>query len=456
MSIKRSNVKVETPRKGKPGAAKNSQAFDPTLPKRPKHPRQRGSNQQLLRVLGKERNSGTTPTDLGARPILERLGDSRTLDGDISSRMQSALGTSLSGVRVHSNPDSFEQANKLGARAFTIGEDIAFARGEYKPGTLVGQALIAHELAHVLQQRGAEKAASIADSDAGATEADADRATVGILLALWGGTRQRIANISAAARPALKSGLRLQRCVEKVPAANEEGLKTARENFESYNTGITGDLNKTDINRIHEAIKSVAGDNAELMVAFYHYYGSHEINKWSGRDLKKAREKDMYADTSGGSDTNVDPRILDPDFPVQDLGTLLIHELVHTRHVATNWMGAHDFLEGEAHAVEFFLAMRSGAAKRVKEIQQIAGKNIYSEWGSRYRKTLITMDLLYKRIDGRALPQEAPEDLKNMKPEKARLLVAELVTLKPDARSEGLQALTRWVDTNITQLKTPF
>src|SRR5436305_946644 len=44
----------------------------------------------------------------------------------------------------------------LGARAFTIGHDIAFGTGEYRPGTAAGDVLIAHELAHTIQQEGRE------------------------------------------------------------------------------------------------------------------------------------------------------------------------------------------------------------------------------------------------------------------------------------------------------------
>ena len=45
-------------------------------------------------------------------------------------------------------------ARSLEARAFTVGTHIAFASGEIRPGTLGGDALLAHELAHVIQQRG--------------------------------------------------------------------------------------------------------------------------------------------------------------------------------------------------------------------------------------------------------------------------------------------------------------
>lgn len=57
-------------------------------------------------------------------------------------------------VRVYSDHEANESARALKARAFTVGNRISFAPGEYRPGTDAGRTLIAHELAHVMQQRG--------------------------------------------------------------------------------------------------------------------------------------------------------------------------------------------------------------------------------------------------------------------------------------------------------------
>jgi outer membrane protein OmpA-like peptidoglycan-associated protein len=53
---------------------------------------------------------------------------------------------------VHDGPQAHEAASSINARAFTLGSDIAFARGEHSPGTEGGDRLMAHELAHVVQQ----------------------------------------------------------------------------------------------------------------------------------------------------------------------------------------------------------------------------------------------------------------------------------------------------------------
>ncbi|MFC5144545.1 eCIS core domain-containing protein [Streptomyces aureoversilis] len=60
----------------------------------------------------------------------------------------------FSKVRVHTDPRAADAARTVGARAFTLGHDIVFGAGEYRPHTHTGRRLLAHELAHVLQQGG--------------------------------------------------------------------------------------------------------------------------------------------------------------------------------------------------------------------------------------------------------------------------------------------------------------
>ena len=102
---------------------------------------------------------------------------------------------------------------------------MAFADGEYRPGTLIGDALIAHELAHVVQQGGGPRAGGAQSkneslSDDSGLEQDADRSAVGAVVAAWTGLKKGLAEVGANALPRLKSGLRLQRCVA-VAAAPE-------------------------------------------------------------------------------------------------------------------------------------------------------------------------------------------------------------------------------------------
>lgn len=62
------------------------------------------------------------------------------------------FGRDFSAVRVHHDATAGVAARSIGARAFTLGSDIAFAPGEYTAGTGEGRRLLAHELTHVMQQ----------------------------------------------------------------------------------------------------------------------------------------------------------------------------------------------------------------------------------------------------------------------------------------------------------------
>ena len=63
----------------------------------------------------------------------------------------------------------------MSARAFATGNDVYFAKGEYNPGSADGDRLIAHELAHVVQQRGAPTSGPLTVSNPGdAMENEAD------------------------------------------------------------------------------------------------------------------------------------------------------------------------------------------------------------------------------------------------------------------------------------------
>ena len=61
------------------------------------------------------------------------------------------FGDDFSGVRLHTDADAADAAQSVDARAFTVGTDIVFNRGEYSPESGEGRLLLAHELAHVAQ-----------------------------------------------------------------------------------------------------------------------------------------------------------------------------------------------------------------------------------------------------------------------------------------------------------------
>ena len=68
------------------------------------------------------------------------------------------FGFDFSHVRVHSDPAASDSARSVNALAYASGSNIAFATGQYRPETDSGRLLLAHELAHVVQQTAAGKA----------------------------------------------------------------------------------------------------------------------------------------------------------------------------------------------------------------------------------------------------------------------------------------------------------
>jgi uncharacterized protein DUF4157 len=87
--------------------------------------------------------------------IAVRRGTGGGLDTSAQSRFSEAFGDSFEDVRVHTDPGADDLARSVSARAFTTGSDVFFASGEYRPGSSEGDRLLAHELTHVIQQRGA-------------------------------------------------------------------------------------------------------------------------------------------------------------------------------------------------------------------------------------------------------------------------------------------------------------
>ena len=66
--------------------------------------------------------------------------------------MEAGFGRDFGDVRVHTEAAAADAARRIGARAFTSAGHVAFAPGEYAPRTTGGRRLLAHELAHVVQQ----------------------------------------------------------------------------------------------------------------------------------------------------------------------------------------------------------------------------------------------------------------------------------------------------------------
>jgi Domain of unknown function (DUF4157) len=79
----------------------------------------------------------------------------RPLDPTTRGRMETSFGYDFSNVRIHDDADAAVTAAGVNAAAFTFGQDVVFGAGRYAPSTGEGRELLAHELAHTIQQRDA-------------------------------------------------------------------------------------------------------------------------------------------------------------------------------------------------------------------------------------------------------------------------------------------------------------
>jgi hypothetical protein len=116
---------------------------------------------------------GTVHSDVQSTIDATR-GAGTALDPGVADRLSPSLGD-LSDVRVHTDDTADTLNRSVSARAFATGTDVYFAGGEYNPGSESGDKLIAHELAHVVQQRGASSSGPLTVSQPGdALEREAD------------------------------------------------------------------------------------------------------------------------------------------------------------------------------------------------------------------------------------------------------------------------------------------
>jgi hypothetical protein len=111
--------------------------------------------QQALQRSG----TGRTTTTASFEKSLERsiLSEGEALPQGTRTFMESRFGRDFAGVRIHRDARADELAHGVNARAFTVSNNIFFARSAYQPESVDGQRLIAHELTHVVQQGASER-----------------------------------------------------------------------------------------------------------------------------------------------------------------------------------------------------------------------------------------------------------------------------------------------------------
>jgi len=114
-----------------------------------------------------QRKSSDASTAQGVIPsIVDEVVNSpgAPLDEATRSFMEPKFGHDFSGVKVHTDERAAESASAVNAHAYTVGSDLVFGSGKYAPSTVEGNALLAHELSHVVQQDGSAQTGIAAKS----------------------------------------------------------------------------------------------------------------------------------------------------------------------------------------------------------------------------------------------------------------------------------------------------
>jgi len=130
------------------GGSNNAGGFDLSFPQAPE------PVEPPALLQAKEENNNSTDVQDSAlhAQLIASKGKGSPLSAGVLSEMNQAFGVDFSSVRIHTDAQAVEMNQKLGAHAFTNGNDIYFNRGKYAPDITEGKRLLAHELAHTIQQ----------------------------------------------------------------------------------------------------------------------------------------------------------------------------------------------------------------------------------------------------------------------------------------------------------------
>lgn len=116
------------------------------------------------------------------------------MESSVRAEMEERFGTDLSAVRIHADADAAASADVQLARAYTFGNHIVFGPDRYAPRTAGGRRLLAHELAHVLQQTQSHLhrgSASLAESEASEAGSRAARTPVAVSIGVGTGIQRQ-------------------------------------------------------------------------------------------------------------------------------------------------------------------------------------------------------------------------------------------------------------------------
>ncbi len=139
------------------GTAEQRMEEDKLVQEKPEIQRMGGEEEEeLQKKSASNANSQNASAGL-SQQIKSKSGRGSSLPKTTKAEMESSFGRDFSGVNIHTDQDAVAMNKELGAQAFTHGNDVYFNSGKYNPDSSTGKHLLAHELTHVVQQKGKKK-----------------------------------------------------------------------------------------------------------------------------------------------------------------------------------------------------------------------------------------------------------------------------------------------------------
>jgi len=102
-----------------------------------------------------KKSNGPQNNANGIEKKLRNGSGGQKMDAGTKAEMEQGFGADFSHVRIHNDAEAQNMSKDIGAQAFTHGNDIYFSDGKYDPNSKEGKHLLAHELTHTIQQKGA-------------------------------------------------------------------------------------------------------------------------------------------------------------------------------------------------------------------------------------------------------------------------------------------------------------
>jgi len=177
------------------------------------------------------------------------------------SAMEHYLGFDFSRVRVHHDASAAVSADAIQARAYTASPNLVFAEGEYRPGTLAGDRLIAHELTHIVQQHFTQETPLSFSSPEDTAEMEATTAATA-----WG--------TKSAVHPSQHATAAIQRDKKK---GQKTATQTSGKNKVFIHEGFTG-------RETEEEVRRTALRRGWVIEGSVHWNGKN----WIGEDVRPA------------------------------------------------------------------------------------------------------------------------------------------------------------------------